>query len=943
MKIGSISRLAFASALLAQAACSSSQERQEIHAGDTAQPKPAVEPPRAPVSLEGVARPVGRLPADVRPLHVALSLTIDPEKPKFQGTAEIAIQLDQARDIVWIHGRDLSPSHVTITPEGGAPLETRWDQVTPAGLVALRPGKALAPGKALIRIDYEASFGEKQEGLFRVTRGGAHYAFTQFEPTYARQAFPGFDEPSFKTPFDVTLHVPKGAGVVANGTETGRKEAPGGQESVTFATTEKLPSYLIAFGVGPFDVVNGPVIPANATRQRPVPLRGFAARGRGPELAYAMAHTGAVIGALEAYLGVPYPYAKLDLIAVPEKRGAMENAGAVTFGENSILLDEKTATVAQEQLLISIDAHELAHQWFGDLVTMPWWDDLWLNEAFATWMGEKITGELRPEYNSAVRTIESTHGAMERDVLSSARSIRQPIAGDNDIHNAFDWITYQKGSAVIGMFEAYAGPKAFQAGIHAYLEQHRHGNATEADLLQAVSTAAGRDVTAPFRSFLFQSGVPFVEATLTCSSDKSPAKAALSLHQGQFLPAGRKSSETQVWKIPICARYKAGSEVKTTCALMTERDATVPLEAAGCPAWVMPNAGGLGYYRWSLPREAMKQLAEKGYADLTAAERLSFAESVRSGAVNGRIPIGDAIDALAPFAADPSRAVASAPMSLLHEGREWLQGDAKATRALEAFAGELYAPTWKALGWEPARGEDADRSLLRRDLITFLAGAARDPALRREAAERGRAYVGFGKDGAIHDEAVDRQSAGAVLAVAAAEGDAAFFDALLAQLAKADKEIMRARILGALGSVTRPELSARALDLTLDSRLRSNEILSLLNGQLDQPETREAAWAWLEAHVDAVLARLPPGRAARLALVGTAFCDAGHADALERLFTERAKKLDGGPREIAGAVEMVRLCAARRDAAGPALRALFGGAKRPVVRRSGQSGASKRP
>jgi len=194
----------------------------------------------------------------------------------------------------------------------------------------------------------------------------------------------------------------------------------------------------------------------------------------------------------------------------------------------------------------------------------------------------------------------------------------------------------------------------------------------------------------------------------------------------------RKAAESTTWQIPICARYKAGSEVKTACTLMTEREATLPLDAASCPAWVMPNAGGLGYYRWSLPREALKQLAEKGYPDLTAPERLSFAESLRSGAVNGRIPMSDALDALAPFAADPSRAVASAPMSLLREGREWIHDDAKATRAFEAFASELYAPAWKELGWRAAKGavEDGDRALLRRDLISFLAWTARDPALR---------------------------------------------------------------------------------------------------------------------------------------------------------------------------------------------------------------------
>lgn len=930
MKISSISRIAGASVLAASAACSPGPDMHERHPGN-AGPAASFTPPfrRGPASLQGVTLPVGRLPPEVRPLHVALSLVIDPEKPTFQGSIDLAIQLDDARDIVWIHGRDLRPSRVTITREGGPPLETRWDQVTSAGLVALRPEERIEPGKAVIHVEYEGAFGDRQEGLFCVAKDGARYAFTQFEPTFARRAFPSFDEPAFKAPFDVTLYVPKGDAVVSNGAETSRSEAPGGRERVTFATTEKLPSYLVAFAVGPFDVVNGPPIAASATRPVAVPLRGFAARGRGPEIAYALANAGPILGAIEGYLGVPYPYAKLDLIAVPEKRGAMENAGAVTFGEPLLLLDAKTATVAQEQALISVTAHELAHQWFGDLVTMPWWDDLWLNEAFATWMGRRITGQIRPEYDSGARAVEAAQSAMDQDVLASARAIRQPIAGDDDIYNAFDGITYQKGAAVIEMFEESAGPKAFQAGLHAYLESHRHGNATEADLLQAISTSAGRDVATPFRSFLFQKGVPFVEATLSC--DKQPA---LVLHQGQFLPAGTKAVESLTWKIPVCARYDAGAGVKTACTLMTERDATLPLDAAKCPAWVMPNAGGRGYYRWSLPREALKQLAEKGYPQLTAAERLSFAESLRSGAVNGRILVGDALDALAPFADDPSRAVASAPMSLLREGREWIRDDAKATLAFDAFAGELYAPTWKTLGWEADKGavEDGDRALLRREVINFLAWTARDPALRREAAERGRAYVGFGKDGAIHPEAVDRQVAGAALRVAGSEGDAALFDALLAQLAKADKEVVRDRILGALSAVQRPELAARALELTFDPRVRGDEALTPLSGQLAQPETRDAAWTWLEGHVDAVLARLPPARAARLAWSGAVFCDAAHADAIERLFGERAKKLDGGPREIAGAVESVRLCAARREAAGPALRALFSGARHPVVR-----------
>lgn len=890
----------------------------------------SAKPPSPIPALPVEAAPLGRLPADVRPLHYALDLTIVPERERVPGSVAITLNLDRARDVIWLHGRDLNVLRASVEPEGAAPVAATWHVADArAGVAALRLARPVGPGKVTARIAFEAPFARGMDGLYRVERGGASYAFTQLEPMHAREAFPSLDEPAFKAPFDVTLTVPKGAQAVANTRATGSSDAPSGLQRVTFATTEPLPTYLLAWAVGPLDTVEASPIPPNAVRKRPLPLRGVAARGRGPELAFALARTSEIIAHLEEYFGVEYPYDKLDIIAVPERQGAMENAGAITFSEWLILLDERSAPVNQRMDCLSVLTHELAHLWLGDLVTMPWWDDLWLKEAAATWMAARTTQALYPAYELNIDELREVHAAMAEDSLLSARQIRQEIREQHDIFNAFDGITYQKGGGVIAMFERWLGPDTFRQGVRSYLKDHRHGSATVDDLLASLSAAAGRDVAAPFRSFLFQPGVPFVEASLTCGVGGKPA--SLALRQSRFLPVGSAGSAedaSRTWQIPICARYPKnarGTETAVACALLTEREGTLPLPGEACPAWVLPNADGAGYYRWSLPSADVGKLSAIGASKLNVRERLSLAESLNAAFRRGTTPAAEVMTAIAPLARDPHPAVAVTPMSFVHTAREWLE-DGASRAAVEQFGRSLYAPLYRELGWEPRKGkaeESPGTKLLRQQIIVFLTLSARDAGVRKEAAARGKAYVGFGKDGAIHPEAVDPNLAGIALAVAVQEEGPPLFDALAGRLSSIDDERVRAQILHALGAVRDPALAARARALSLDPRVRLNEMMTPIQAQLDQIETREAAWEWFKGHVDAVLDRLPSTSSGYLPLVAMPFCDKRRAAEVESLFSSRIQRLDGGPRNLASTMEVIKLCTAQRDAQLPSLRAFF--------------------
>jgi len=890
-------------------------------------PPPATTTPPASTASTDEPRPALRLPADVHPVSEAIELAIRPSEERFSGKVDIDVQLDHARRSLWLHARKLHVSSATVTADASPPVAATWSDEDDHGLGRLQLATEIPAGHARIHIEYDAAFVAGNKGLFKATEAGVPYAFTQFEATDARRAFPCFDEPGFKIPFAVTLEVPDGQQAITNTLEVGRTPGGPGLVRVRFGTTRPLPSYLVAFAVGPLDVVKAADVPPSAVRTHPLPLRGVAVKGRGPELAYALAHAGEILAALEGYFGIEYPYEKMDILAVPDMSGAMENAGAVTFDEPLILLDPKTAPLSQRLDFAEVVAHEFSHQWFGDLVTMAWWDDTWLNESFAEWMGFKIASQWDPSLHADMQFLGGMQAAISTDSLVSARQIHQPIAGDDDIENAFDDTTYQKGGSVIAMFERWLGPEVFQKGVQQHLSGHRYASATVDDFLGALSSAAGRDVGTPYRTFLDQPGVPFIEASLQCGAGAPHVHLA----QSRFLPRGSSGDPHKVWQVPVCVKYPVAGALavdrptqKETCTLLTSAEGDVPLETKTCPAWVFPNAHGAGYYRFALASADLAKLRASGIGALDAHEKIAFGNSLRAGFNHGSTPFGEVILAATPLFSDPEWRVAGELAGYVDVARDWLIADPVRPR-IEAYARKAGAGVFTKLGWSKKKGEPSAAVELRRAMLEFLVSTGRDPVARAEARRRAEAYVGYRRDGALHRDAVDENLAGVALWVAGQEADAAFFDALLALLVKTQDDVVRGRLLGALGAASDPKLSARARELVLDERVKYTEMLTPLWAQLGTPETRDAAWAWLKDHWDAVAARASNVlfEGVQLVSMPSSFCDDAHEHDVATFLRDRSTKIDGGTRVLAKTVEQIHLCAVKRRAEEDNARAFF--------------------
>ena len=469
---------------------------------------------------EAPASPKFRLPGDVvGPLRYTLDLTVIPDQNSFTGVADIQLNFKKSATTLWLNAEKLKVKEATLTVGGAsAPLK-----VVPADkdYVGFAFPSPVGPGEAKLHVSYQGEISRKDmQGIFQVKDGVEWYIYSQFEDIGARRAFPCFDEPGYKVPWQLTLHVKKDQVALSNTPIVSETDSSDGMKTVKFAETPPLPSYLVALTVGHLDFIDAGTAGKKNTRVRIV-----VPHGRGGEAQYSAETTPAIVNLLEDYFGIPYPYDKLDQVAIPLAEYAMEHPGLVTYGASIILVKPKEQTLGHQRLWTSVAAHELAHQWFGDLVTTEWWDDIWLNEGFASWMANKIVSRYHPEWHMEINELNSYQRAMENDSLVSARRVRQPIESNDDIANAFDSITYSKGSALLNMFENYMGADRFREGVRRYLTKYAWKNATSADFLGAL---AGNDtsISSAFSSYLDQPGVPLVTVMPSTSTFGAAACAS---------------------------------------------------------------------------------------------------------------------------------------------------------------------------------------------------------------------------------------------------------------------------------------------------------------------------------------------------------------------------------------------------------------------------------
>jgi hypothetical protein len=643
----------------------------------------------------------------------------------------------------------------------------------------------------------------------------------------------------------------------------------------------------------------------------PIPLRAVATRGQGPRLAYALEHTAQIVLALEDYFRIPFPYPKLDMIAAPTQLSAMENAGAIIFNDTFLVMDENSPP-SQLRGFYETSAHEISHQWFGDLVTPRWWEDIWLNESFADWMGLKIAHQLRPDLIPDTTLTQDALAAMTVDSQSAGRPVRQPIDDNMKIASTFDSITYQKGGGVLSMIESYSGPEAFRRGVQRHLRQHPNATATSDEFFAAMAAAAGQPgIVEAFRSFIDQPGFPLLTV-------KRKSATQLELTQTRYSPLGAGQAQAQSWKIPACIRFYGTTGSRKTCALITGATATMEIpQDIGSLAAIMPNAEGAGYYRFALDEPgsaALLQRADK----LPDREAMMLKDSINGGFRAGKVSLQTMLGAAAALASHPNRQVATeAGFDLMDIHDRMLDSPQRA--ALRKKLEAIYGPRLQAIGAKVDAagnaGDTADVQLRRRSLIYLVGLGAREPVLRQQL---GLASVKSLTDpSALYAGLRDR-----VWAVAAQDRAPGVFDALVKAIG-ADDAIARQDAAFALGLDDDPVAAAQARELTLDAGGPALAGLRLMFFQLGAPETRAPSWDWLQRNFDRLSGRMPSLLQPYVFQLLEPFCDSKSHDEVKAFGATKVKQLGTGELEFQRAVESIEICMAQKAAHADEFKALL--------------------
>jgi puromycin-sensitive aminopeptidase len=771
-----------------------------------------------------------RLSRDIWPHLYDLRLALDLEGWRQHGTVAIDLELQATTPVITLHALDLevATAHLAAS-DGGLPTTATIVTHPRAEAVSLYFPAPVGPGRATLTLEFSGEIVEKLRGLYRSVKDGERYAATQFEAADARRAFPCFDEPEYKARFALTLDVPVDATAVANGAVIAEDPRPNGRKLVRFAETPPISSYLVAFLVGPFDAT--PVV-ETATGD---PVRVWLPRGLADKGLYARdAHRQAVEW-LADYTAIPYPYGKIDAIGLADfEAGAMENPGAITYRLTAIAADPSEASTDTLKDIFYTAAHELTHMWWGDLVTMAWWNDLWLNESFATFVGWKATAELNPEWGMWRDFVATLARPFALDALVSTHPISFQVENARQAAERFDVITYWKGAGVVRMIERFLGSEAFQAGVRSYLTRYAEKNATADDFWRELDQASGRDVTAIANAWIREPGHPVVEIASRFDS----AGATLTLRQRRFFsdPEMLGAAPAQHWPVPLVLKVGSASGSREERVILAGASAEITLSDA---TWVFPNGGGAGFYRFALDDGAIGRLAPAVATGLAPEERLNLIGNQWALLKAGIGSVTAFATLVRGFAGEQDRAVLEA----ISQRLSWLDGHVLADADRPRFAELirlLFAPELAALGWDARADEPVDVRVKRAAVIGALGHLAHDGAVIDEARTRLERY--FADRSTLEPNLVP-----VVANLVARDGDAALYERFLERkrTSATDDPEEEERFLYALASFETEELVDRTLALTFTDDVRTQDRAFVLSRLLGSRPSRNAAWAFV--------------------------------------------------------------------------------------------------
>ncbi len=836
----------------------------------------------------------GRLTKDVQPKKYSLRLALEPETASFTGKVKVALSAKRPTRQLVLNSLDLSYQSVVVNGIRLNPSQIFVDNK--AETVTLLLDEPVS-GKVVLEAEYSGKMNELMRGQYK-SRGkngdkAEAWTFTHLEPTHARRVLPSFDEPSFKAPFSLTLDVPEGLTPISNMPSISDVKA-GGRRVVEFAETPKMSSYLLA-------VFAARLVPKTRVVAG-TKLTVWAAPDQIAQADFALDAGEKALKYLNKYFGIKYMLPKLDMVAAPDfASGAMENWGAILYRDTSLLIDPKLSSDSAKRRVAEVVSHEIVHQWFGNLVTMEWWNDLWLNEAFATWVAYKVVDSWKPDWKVWDEFDQSKRSPLSIDALPGTRAVRSQASTPAEIQAMFDPMSYQKGGALLRMIENYVGEAAFRKGIQAYMKRFAYKNAEASDLARELERASGKPVKKMMDGWLKQGGVPMI-------SVKAEGKT-LSLSQSRFSAFGLKSNDT--WSVPMVVRYKLKGEksVRTQAVLLDKPTARVELKGRGDIEWVYPNASELGYYRFDLSAPLLQTILARR-SELSAVERAGLLNNLWARVRAGTLPVSTFLESLSSFRDDESRLVVEDAFAYLKAIKQELATSESDKAALSELAASFFAPRLKKLGWDKKKGEDQEITLTRPTVLNALALLAPASLDQKQVTARLEKYL-------ADPSSLDASVAPVVLTAAARRNEPALFEAFRARLAAPKTPEQKSLMLRALAEFSSPELLDRYLGMTLSDEIRAQDAWMPYVWLLSNPATRERAWAFVKSNWPALSGKLGPRGGTRVVGAAGGLVSAAWKEEVASFFRAPGNEIEMARKTLDQTLESIDLGVRFKDGQSP--------------------------